>query len=176
MQSRQEIAPEQPLRAARDLYLGENGFVLADYVADTVTIRAFGHDFTLPNRPNRKWAIPLHDLHHVATGYGTDLVGEAEIGAWELGAGCERPVVYALNIAATLIGIVLAPRRVLDAYRAGRAQRALYRTPHDYGALLEGTVGDLRALLGIPARGVARLPRKLHEAAPEGRESIDLPV
>ncbi len=28
--------------------------------------------------------IPFNDLHHVATGYGTDVLGEAEIGAWEL--------------------------------------------------------------------------------------------
>ena len=32
--------------------------------------------------------LPWHDLHHVATGYGTGLIGEAEISAYELRAGC----------------------------------------------------------------------------------------
>jgi hypothetical protein len=35
-------------------------------------------------------ALPPHDLHHVATGFDTTLVGEAEIGAWELASGCRH--------------------------------------------------------------------------------------
>lgn len=158
--------------AARDAYLAENGFVLADYVADSVTVRVFGLDVTVPNTTDRKWAIPLHDLHHVATGYGTDLVGEGEIGAWELGAGCKTSIVYALNVVATLLGLVIAPRRILEAFRAGRASKALYRLPHDYGEMLGWSVRELRAYLRVPERGVARFPRKLHEAAPRSETTI----
>jgi ubiquinone biosynthesis protein Coq4 len=25
----------------------------------------------------------LHDLHHVATGFGTDMIGEGEVSVWE---------------------------------------------------------------------------------------------
>ena len=40
-----------------------------------------------PNGAARVRAVRLHDLHHVATGYATSWVGEAEIGAWEREAG-----------------------------------------------------------------------------------------
>ncbi len=154
------------VREARDAYLAENGFDTATYTEDTVTLMAFGRYWSFPNRPNRKWAIPLHDLHHVATGYGSDLVGEAEIGAWELGAGCRTPVVYVLNLVASLIGLVLAPRRIARAFASGLRSRTLYREPQDYEARLERDLGSLREQLGLPRDGLAQHPRGLHEAAP----------
>lgn len=153
------------VREARDAYLGENGFQLADYQAESVLVKVFGIPVTIPNRPARKWAIPLHDLHHVATGYGSDIVGEGEIGAFELGGGCRRPFIYAINVAAMVLGLLVAPLRVLRAFRAGLRARTLYRHPYDYEALLEADVGTLRAHLGIPASGLADRPRKLHEDA-----------
>jgi hypothetical protein len=159
------VAADQNLRAARDAYFAENGFTLADYSAQTVTIKAFGLALVLPNGPGRQWAVPQHDLHHVATGFGTDLVGEGELAAWELGAGCRRGVVYALNAMATAAGFVFAPLRVLRAFRLGRGQRTLYRHPREYDALLDQTVGQLRQHLGVPDRGLAENPRKLHEDA-----------
>ena len=41
-----------------------------------------------PNTPSRKRAVRYHDLHHALTGYATDLTGEFEISAWEIGSGC----------------------------------------------------------------------------------------
>lgn len=154
------------VREARDAYLAENGFDTETYTAETVTLMAFGRTWSFPNRPNRQWAIPLHDLHHVATGFGSDLVGEGEIGAWELAAGCRTPVVYALNAAALLVGLFLAPRRMLEAYRAGLRSLALYRQPIAYDALLALDLGTLRARLRLPEDGLATHPRRLHEAAP----------
>lgn len=154
------------VRDARDAYLAENGFDTETYTAETVTLMAFGRNWTFPNRPNRQWAIPLHDLHHVATGFGSDLVGEGEIGAWELGAGCRTPVVYALNVAAVVLGLFLAPRRMLEAYRAGLRSLALYRQSASYDALLALDLGTLRTRLGLPPEGLATHPRGLHEAAP----------
>lgn len=153
------------VRDARDAYLAENGFALADYEAESVTVKAFGTMLTIPNRPSRKWAIPLHDLHHVATGYGSDIVGEGEIGAYELAAGCRRPFIYALNVAAFCGGFLLSPLRVLRAFRLGLRARTLYRHPFDYDALLAADVGTLRAHLGIPGEGFADRPRKLHHDA-----------
>jgi hypothetical protein len=159
------LAPSLSLRAARAAYFAENGFALADYSAPTVTIKAFGLALVLPNGPDRQWAVPQHDLHHVATGYGTDLVGEGELGAWELAAGCRRGAVYALNGLAASAGILLSPLRVMRAFRLGLGQRTLYRHPRDYDALLGQSVGALRRHLGIPARGLAVQPRKLHDDA-----------
>ena len=151
--------------AAIDRYLGENGFDRADYTAPTVEVEAFGRSFRLRNRPNRQWAIPLHDLHHVATGYGTDLIGEAEIGVWELRGGCRRPVVYGLNIAAVVMGLFLAPLRLWRAFADARGARTLYVQEHDYAALLALPLGELRRRLGVPPAGVVRAPRRLHAKA-----------
>jgi hypothetical protein len=46
--------------------------------------------FFVPNPACRVAAAKLHDLHHVATGYGVDWPGEAEIAAWEIASGCGR--------------------------------------------------------------------------------------
>ena len=109
-------------------------------------------------------AIPFHDLHHVATGYGTDFVGEAEVGMWELRAGCETAVVYFLNGMAVLIGLSLSPRRMLAAYRAAKGAQSLYRAPVPVEKLLAMRVGELRAHLGVPDKGIG-VERRLHEDA-----------
>ena len=136
----------------------------------TVRLKFFGRYFDFPNSPNRQWAIPLHDLHHLATGYGTDFIGEAEVGLWELRAGCETPIVYALNGAAVVIGLFLSPRRMLAAYRAAKGARTLYRAPLPMEEVLSMRVGDLRAHLAIPEGGLCG-ERRLHEDAQRNREA-----
>src|SRR5262245_66055231 len=74
----------------RDEYPAANGFSLADYDKRWVRIQVGPVPLFFPNTGARRKAVPLHDLHHVATGYATDWRGEAEISAWELGAGCGR--------------------------------------------------------------------------------------
>ena len=119
--------PRETVREARDRYLAQNGFSMDTGTAPTVTVDVpFGRQMTFPNTRSRQKAVPLHDLHHVATGYGTDLIGEAEIGAWELVGGCNTLTLYGLNGSAFLFGMFLAPRRVLRALRRARGQRTLY--------------------------------------------------
>jgi hypothetical protein len=137
------------VREGRDRYLAENGFAVAEYHAPTFYVKVLGRRLPLPNPRSRRDVIPLHDLHHVLTGYQTDWRGEGEIGAWELGAGCNTPTLYFLNGGAALIGLALAPRRVWRAFRSGRKARSLYREAGDYEALLGMSVGGLRAKLGI---------------------------
>jgi hypothetical protein len=160
------IAPTARVLEARDAYLAENGFSAAEYGAPTFRLKLFGRPFDLRNGASRQWAIPLHDLHHVATGYGTDFIGEAEIGAYELAAGCRTFIVYWLNSVAVLIGLFLSPLRVLAGFRAGLRARALYRLDVPYEELLALDVGALRRLLGLPEGGLAEHPRRLHAAAP----------
>jgi hypothetical protein len=152
-------------------YLAENGFDAAEYTAPTFRLKMFGRYFDVPSSPDRQWAIPLHDLHHLATGYGTDWVGEAEIGVWELRAGCKTGVVYALNLSALVIGLALAPRRMLAAYRAAKGARALYRTGLPYEKVMSMTVGELRAYLGIPEGGLGG-ERRLHPDAETARRAL----
>lgn len=157
--------PSLTVLAARDAYLAENGFDTSGYTANTFDVEAFGRSYSFRNTADRKWAIPLHDLHHVATGYGTDLVGEAEIGAFELVGGCRTPVVYGLNIVAVAMGFFVAPLRTLRAFAHARraGARALYRTPATMDDLLALSLGDLRARLGLPHAGLSVEPRRRHD-------------
>jgi hypothetical protein len=85
----------------------------------------------------------------VATGYDTTLVGEAEIGAWELASGCRHYyAAWVLNLGAVLIGLVLAPRRVSRAFVRGWQCTNLYRLGVDAGWPGE-TVTGLRKQLGL---------------------------
>ena len=137
------------VQEARDLYLAENSFSICDYDAPTFTIGIFGLALKFPNTEAHKRAVPLHDLHHVLTGYGTNWIGEAEIGAWELRAGCKSFIVYFLNGSGVIIGLFISPLRVWRAFQAARGQRTLYNDPISYDRLLQMTVGELRKKLGI---------------------------
>jgi hypothetical protein len=159
------------VREARDRYLDENGFSTDTYTAPRVTVDfVFGSRVTFPNTRDRQRAIPLHDLHHVATGYGTDLVGEGEIGAWEIAAGCNTLALYVLNGTVFLLGLLTHPIRTLRAFRIGLAQRTLYREAITYDALLAMTVFELRALLGVPPDGLADRPPGFNASARRARE------
>jgi hypothetical protein len=143
------------LQAARDSYMAANGFTIRDYTASTFTIGFWGLPVKFPNVAARQRIVPLHDLHHVLTGYSTDWVGEAEIGAWELRAGCNSWVAYWLNGWAVAIGIFIAPSRAWRAFRTAKGQHTLYRESAHYDSLLQMTVGEVRKRLGIPPRGLA---------------------
>ena len=168
----QTFAADWSARRARDAYLAENGFTLEGYDDDWTSASFFGLKLAVPNTKRHRWAIMLHDLHHVATGFGTDLVGEGEISAWELRG--IRPLglyVGSIVVAGALAGAVLAPRRALAAWRAARSARSLFELVpatdgSAYDALLDLTVGELRERLGIPRDGLAREPRRLHDYAP----------
>jgi hypothetical protein len=132
-------------------YMADNGFSRAEYRASSVPIKAGPFTFQLPNGPSRQRAIAQHDIHHVITGYGTDLAGEAEIGAWELRGGCTSAFLWAINLAAVAGGLILAPRRVLRAFRRARGAKTLYAL----GLLaseVEGlSVEELRRRVGFSA-------------------------
>ena len=161
------LDPNMTVRQGLADYLAENGFDVREYTAPTFRLKVLGRYFDVPNTRDRQWAIPLHDLHHVATGYGTDFAGEAEIAAWELSGGCRTWVVYYLNLTALSLGLAIAPRRVLEALRAARSARALYRQPLGYEEALALTIGELRERLGVPREGLATRGRRLHTDAQE---------
>jgi hypothetical protein len=103
--------------------------------------------FALPNSAARRKAVPLHDLHHLATGYDTSWMGEAEISAWELASGCSSyRAAWLLNLLAFPLGLLIAPRRTWRAFQRGRASGNLYDGQWD-GKWLDATLGSLRAHL-----------------------------
>jgi hypothetical protein len=160
------LPPELTVREARDRYLADNGFDTSGYSAPTFGVTVFGRTWVFRNVASRRRAIPLHDLHHVATGYGTSLVGEGEVSAFELRAGIDSPILWLLKLSAIGYGLFTSPRRVLASFARARGAATLYLKPHDYDALLDRSLGELRAHLGIPADGLADRPATLHGRAP----------
>ena len=157
-------------RAARDAYLLENGWTLEAYDAKTTAITFLRFALSVPNTPKHRWAIRLHDLHHVATGFGTDAAGESEVSAWELARGLGGLDLYVASIivALTLYGFVHSPLRTWRALRGARGRNLFTESDDEaaYEKLLQLSVEELRAYLGLPAEGVARGPRRLHPRAP----------
>lgn len=143
-------AEDTSVRNARAQYFAANGFSDAGYSDRWVKLGQLGPiPIALPNTAARKRAVPLHDLHHVATGYATSWIGEAEISAWEIAAGCtDYWAAWVLNTGAFSYGVVLAPRRTYRAFMRGRRSRTLYYSGwHD--GLLEISVAELRRRLAL---------------------------
>jgi len=138
------------LRQARAQYFRQNGLAEdGGYGQRWVTIKLGPVPIAIPNTRGRQAALLPHDLHHVATGYDTTLVGEAEIGAWELASGCRHYyAAWILNAGAVATGLLLAPQRVARAFRLGRRCTNLYHVDVDAG-WPEETVGELRRRLGL---------------------------
>jgi hypothetical protein len=128
--------------------LGSDG----GYGARWVRIEARPVPVFFPNTRCRVEAATLHDLHHVATEYATDWPGEAEIAAWEIAGGCGGyGWAWLLDLGAFTVGLLLAPRRVFDAFVRGRGARNLYHDGVANSGLDSMTVGTLRHRLGLRA-------------------------
>ena len=97
----------QSLRDARARYFHDNAFGDdGGYAAKWVKLQLGPVPFAIPNSAARVRALKFHDLHHVVTGYATNVVGEAEIGAWEIGSGCAGFVAaWILNLYAMVLGL-----------------------------------------------------------------------
>ncbi|MGB0953270.1 MAG: hypothetical protein ACPG31_08580 [Planctomycetota bacterium] len=151
-------------------YLEENDFTMESYDAPKTPINLFGVRMSVPNTERHQWAIRLHDLHHVATGFGTDLRGEAEISLWEWrkGLGGLGWYVGSIVVSISLLGPLMAPRRSWKAWRAGAGERSLFgRQELEYAEILTWTIAELRSRLGVPPDGLAIGRRGLHSGAPK---------
>src|SRR5262249_54266001 len=104
--------PSLTLRAARAAFFEANGFGAdGGYSAKWVDFKLGPIPMAFPNTASRVRAVRYHDLHHVLTGYATDLRGEFEISAWELGAGCKDFwMAWQLNLAGLAGGMLMIPR------------------------------------------------------------------
>ena len=132
------------LRDARRIYFEANGFGADGGYGDKwVDFKLGKVPFPIPNSPSRVRAVRFHDLHHVLTGYDTNTIGEFEISAWEIAAGCKTfAAAWALNLSGMVAGALVAPRRTFRAFVRGRRSRTLYGEPFE--PLLEMTVKEIR--------------------------------
>ncbi len=152
-QSKQKTTPEftkglhASVREARARYFESNGFASdGGYSARWVPLKLGFLTFYLYNSAARKRAVPLHDLHHLATGYSTSPKGEAMIAIWELASGTsDKWFAYFINLPAFVYGYLFWPRSALAAWRRGRNSKNLYG--RDFADdLLELSVAELRLI------------------------------
>ena len=145
------------MREAVKAYFDENGFGAdGGYSAAWVDFKLGPIPFPLPNSDARRKAVKFHDLNHVLTGYRTDISGEFEISAWEIGAGCRNfYAAWALNLAGMMGGAVTVPGRTWRAFVAGRRSKAAYAL--DYEQLLSAEVEATKRELGVTTSAPARL-------------------
>ena len=140
---------DETLRDARQRYFAESGLAPDGGIDDAwVHIKVGPFPFAYPNSKGRKRLVPFHDLHHVATGYATDLQGEAEVGAWEIGSHMKEPLGVFLGLLVMGFVVVWSPRRCFRAFVRGRHSRNLLG-PGAVVPDLDRQVAELRAELGL---------------------------
>ncbi len=139
------IGPLVNVQEARDRYLAESGFSTQSYVDPNFYVKVGFLKLRFPN----PGLVPLHDLHHVATGYNSTLLGEAEISVFELRAGWGTPLILLLCCGSLVTGLCMSPRRMWRAWKRARGARSLYTLKPPYEKLLAMNVGELRKLMGL---------------------------
>lgn len=94
-------------------------------------------------------ALQIHDVHHVLTGYDTDLKGELALAAWELGSGgCSWNLFFWIDrLGAMLLGLCLAPVITCGGFRRGLGCTNLHGQPvHE---LMSKALEDVRTKLQL---------------------------
>lgn len=141
-------AERETVREGLARYHAANGFAGDAMTAETFQLKVFGHVADLPSPRFQRHLLAKHDLHHVVTGYATDLRGEAELGAWELGAGPGHWFVWLNDLGALALG-VLCPVRTARAFVLGLRCRSLYGDATPYDGLLDMRLEELRRRLRV---------------------------
>jgi ubiquinone biosynthesis protein Coq4 len=136
---------QENVRFARDRYLAVSGFTTDSYSDPNFVV---GIGFLKLRFPN-PGLLPYHDLHHVATGYDSSLLGEAEISVFELRTGSGTPLIFFLCCGSILVGLCLSPGRMWRAWKNSRGAHSLYGTKIPYDALLAMNVDTLRKTIGL---------------------------
>jgi hypothetical protein len=153
--------PQMTLRAARALLFESSGFgENGGYDGRWIKVKWWRIPIWLPNTRGRRKAVRLHDLHHILTEYPTTWRGEAEISAWEIGAGGLHRYYagWVLDLMNLAQGLIINPRRTYRAFIRGRQSANLFRTEFS-DELLSQNVGEYRRRLRLHVEPVPPSPR-----------------
>ena len=129
------------MREARRRYFEANGFgTNGNYDDAWVDFKLGPLPFPFPNTAGRVKAVRYHDLHHVVTGYATDIAGEFEISAWEIAAGCKGfAAAWVLNLG----GIARSTERISTRFSTRSSARSAHGL-RPKPALLQRELGTAR--------------------------------
>jgi len=126
--------------------LGKDGGIDAKFAR--VQIGWFA--FYIPNTESRRRALFFHDVHHLATGYQTDLKSEAEIGAWEIASSCrDFWAAWILNYSGFALGLLLSPLRTFRAFVRGRKCLNLYHGIMGREEINNSSIPEIQELLQL---------------------------
>jgi hypothetical protein len=116
--------------------------------------------FYIPNFDARRKAVIRHDIHHLVTGYSTDISGESEISAWEIASGCRNyPAAFFINTSGLMMGIPLNLKGVLKAFARGRRTKNLYHASLSAEEAMNMKVSELKELLLLNEHRIDTKPR-----------------
>lgn len=106
-----------------------------------------------PNFKSRRKALIKHDIHHLVTGYpASSLIGESEISAWEIAAGCKKYwAAFVIDTSGLLIGVPFHFYNILKAFARGRRTKSLYHDILSNDTALDMTVIELQQFLHLDA-------------------------
>lgn len=125
---------ERPTVAeALEAFLTRHRIDRAGYAARRFDVRLGPLVFRFPN----PGLLRLHDLHHVALGLPPTFWGEVEVSAFELRTGAPTILIGFLCVGALCLGALLAPLRVVRAWRRYRGARNLYAGRYEEVAALD---------------------------------------
>ncbi len=106
--------------------------------------------FYIPNFDARRKAVIKHDIHHLLTGYTTELKGESEISAWEIASGCKKyRAAFFINLSGFMISFWINFRGALKAFSRGRKTKNLYYDEFSTEEALDMTIDELRVLMRL---------------------------
>jgi hypothetical protein len=141
----------------QDYNLGEDGGNHLTYV--TLEIGPFFKIY-IPNWDNRRKAVLRHDIHHLLTGYKSELLGEFEIAAWEIGSGCMNYfAAYLLNSGGLLAGLLIYPIPTFKAFLLGCRTINLYQLHIEEKTLKNSTIDELKKRIGLDPKPNVNNPR-----------------
>jgi hypothetical protein len=144
---RTEIIHEKLNNFYQEYNLGDEGGNHLNYV--TLEIFNFFNVY-IPNWDNRRKAVLRHDIHHLLTGYKSELLGEFEIAAWEIGSGCMNYfAAYLLNAGGLLAGLLIYPRPTFKAFLLGCRTTNLYQLKIVDKSLKNSTLEELKMQIGL---------------------------
>jgi hypothetical protein len=134
----------------QDYNLGDEGGNQLSYVI--IEITSFFKVY-IPNWDNRRKAVLRHDIHHLLTGYKSEILGEFEIAAWEIGSGCMNYfAAYLLNSGGLIAGIFLYPRPTFKAFILGCRTTNLYQMSLSDDDMKSSTIEELKNKIGLNSK------------------------
>lgn len=101
--------------------------------------------FYIPNLEARRKVVVKHDIHHLLTGYETNVAGESEISIWEVVSGCGKYwIVFFIDVPGSMLGFGFNLPKLLKSFARGRRTGNLYHDKYTTEQALDMKVGDLR--------------------------------